>query len=97
MSFFCGSLSGIPACLPTQSLRSVACANAQCTGIRAPGEQRCNGKTPQTCSSARRVSINGGAPKTLATGQLGPNAIAGDATSIYWTTYQGGNIMKLAK
>lgn len=45
----------------------------------------------------KRVPINGGVPKTLATGQLSPNAVVGDANAIYWTTFQAGNIMKLAK
>lgn len=45
----------------------------------------------------KRVSIHGGVPKTLATGQQSPNAVVDDANSIYWTQIQGGNIMKLAK
>lgn len=45
----------------------------------------------------KRVPINGGVPKTMATGQQNPNAIVHDANAIYWTTSQGGNIMMLAK
>lgn len=45
----------------------------------------------------KRVSINGGVIKPLATAQQMPNAVVGDANAIYWTTLQGGNIMKLAK
>lgn len=48
-------------------------------------------------STIKRVSNNGGVPKVIAMNQQGPNAVVGDAKTIYWTTYTGGNIMKLAK
>lgn len=45
----------------------------------------------------KRVGINGGVPEQLADLQQSPNAVVADANCIYWTTLQGGNIMKLAK
>lgn len=45
----------------------------------------------------KRVGINGGVPIELADLQASPNAVVADANTIYWTTVQGGKIMKLAK
>jgi hypothetical protein len=44
-----------------------------------------------------KVGIGGGMPTLLATGQGDPTCIAEDATSLYWTNYSGGEVMKLAK
>ena len=41
------------------------------------------------------VWSDGGAPIVLASGQVFPNAIAVDATSVYWTTGSGGSVMKV--
>jgi hypothetical protein len=34
---------------------------------------------------------------TLASGQSSPTRIAVDATSVYWTNFAGGTVMKVAK
>ena len=42
-----------------------------------------------------KMPIGGGTPTTLASGQNAPRYITVDATSVYWTNYSGGTVMKL--
>jgi hypothetical protein len=57
----------------------------------------CAGTTPNS-GSVFRVSVNGGTPLELATGQPEPEAIAVDDQYVYWTTTGGtGSVMRVAK
>jgi hypothetical protein len=47
-------------------------------------------------AAAVKISLSGGAPATLATGQT-PADIATDSTTVYWTDSKAGTVMKLAK
>jgi hypothetical protein len=48
----------------------------------------------QTVSS---VSVDGGNPSTLASGQQGPAAITTDGANVYWVDYSAGTVMKEAR
>ena len=43
-----------------------------------------------------KVPIGGGTPTTLASGQNQPIDMTVDATSVYWTTYNGGTVVKVS-
>lgn len=47
--------------------------------------------------NVRAMPASGGAPKSLYQGDPGPNAIAVDATSVYWSNDLAGTITKIAK
>lgn len=49
-----------------------------------------------TTGTVSKVPLDGGAIETLASGQYAPLSILVDATSVYWTTFDG-NIMKAPK
>ena len=57
--------------------------------------------TDSASQSVERVPIAGGAPTTIAKGQVGPLAVTVDDTNVYWVTIAEGKgvgtIMKLAK
>jgi hypothetical protein len=42
-----------------------------------------------------KVASAGGTPTTLAADQVYPQGIAVDGTSVYWTTYGDGTVVKL--
>ena len=42
-----------------------------------------------------KVSISGGSPVTLASGQSTPEDLVVDATSVYWVNYNGATVMKV--
>jgi hypothetical protein len=45
-----------------------------------------------------KIPLDGGTPTTLASGLSGPNRIAVDATSVYWTSQNlptNGSVMKV--
>ena len=48
-------------------------------------------------NTVNEVSLGGGPPVTLVSGQSGANGMASDETSLYWTNDLGGTVMKLAK
>jgi len=44
-----------------------------------------------------KAPLGDGASTAVASGQNAPAGVALDGTNVYWTTWKGGTVMKLAK
>jgi hypothetical protein len=52
--------------------------------------------TDDDAGNVMKLPLGGGTSTTLASGQSGPRRIAVDGTSVYWTNYINGTVMKLS-